>query len=55
MTRHYDALYAQGGWTRRRLELKVAADPFNKSTERQLLTGAAVIVAFLAWRLAARR
>ena len=55
VTRHYDALYAGGGWTRRRLELKVATDPFNKSTERQLLTAAGVIVAFLAWRLGARR
>jgi len=54
VTRHYDALYAKGGWTRRRLELKVATDPFNKSTERQLLTAAAVIVAFAAWRLGER-
>jgi hypothetical protein len=54
VTRHYDALYAKGGWTRRRLELKVATDPFNKSTERQLLTAAAVVVAFAAWRLGER-
>jgi len=51
----YDALYAQGGWTRKRLELKVADDPFNPATERQLLTGMAVAVAFLAWRLGATR
>src|SRR4029077_4281611 len=25
----YDALYLKGGWTRTRLELKVAGDPFN--------------------------
>ena len=25
----YDALYLKGGWTRKRLELKVARDPFN--------------------------
>ena len=30
--RHYDALYNEGGWTRRRLQLKVAGDPFNPST-----------------------
>jgi hypothetical protein len=47
----YDALYLKGGWTRRRLELKVARDPFNPSTERQLLIGLAVVTAFLAWRL----
>ena len=48
--REYDALYAKGGWTRTRLELKVARDPLNAATERQLLTGVAVVVAFLAWR-----
>ncbi len=46
----YDSLYAKGGWTRKRLELKVASDPFNPATERQLLTGIAIVVAFLAWR-----
>ena len=46
----YDALYLKGGWTRKRLELKVARDPFNPSTERQLLTGLAVVTAFLTWR-----
>ena len=46
----YDALYLKGGWTRKRLELKVARDPFNPSTERQLLVGLAVATAFLVWR-----
>jgi hypothetical protein len=46
----YDALYLQGGWTRRRLLLKVANDPMDPSTERQLLTGLAVLAGFLAWR-----
>jgi hypothetical protein len=54
-TQQYDALYLKGGWTRRRLELKVASDPLNPSTERQLLSGIAVAVAFLAWRVAAQR
>ena len=47
----YDALYLKGGWTRKRLELKVARDPFNPSTERQLLIGLAVVTALLSWRL----
>jgi hypothetical protein len=50
-TRMYDELYAKGGWTRRRLELKVAGDPFNAATERQLLVGVGVLTAFLVWRL----
>ena len=52
--RHYDALYNVGGWTRRRLALKVAEDPFNPTTERQLLLGFGVIVAFLVWRAGGR-
>ena len=51
----YDALYLKGGWTRKRLELKVARDPFNPATERQVLTGLAVVTALLAWRLGGRK
>ena len=51
----YDALYLKGGWTRTRLELKVARDPFNPSTERQLLIALAVVTTFLAWRLGGSR
>ena len=54
-TQQYDALYLKGGWTRRRLELKVADDPFNPSTERQLLVGIGVITAFLVWRWGGER
>jgi hypothetical protein len=50
-TQQYDALYLKGGWTRRRLELKVARDPLNPATERQLLTMVAVVTAFIAWRI----
>jgi hypothetical protein len=50
VTQQYDSLYAKGGWTRTRLLLKVARDPFNPSTERQLLTGIAVLIALLAWK-----
>ena len=53
-TQQYDALYLKGGWTRRRLELKVARDPFNPGTERQLLTVVAVVTAFVAWRWGGR-
>ena len=54
-TRLYDDLFRQGGWTRRRLDLKVAGDPFNPSTTRQLLAGLAVLSALYAWRLGSRR
>jgi hypothetical protein len=49
-TRMYDELYARGGWTRRRLELKVARDPLARSTARQLLVAMGVLTAFLVWR-----
>lgn len=52
--RRYDELHSRGGWTRRRLELKVAKDPFNSSTERQLLLAIGVIVGFLVWRSGSR-
>jgi hypothetical protein len=53
-TQQYDALYLKGGWTRRRLELKVARDPIDPSTEQQLLTAIGVLTAFVIWRRAAR-
>ena len=53
-TRMYDELYERGGWTRTRLELKVARDPFNPSTERQLLVAIGVVTAFVVWRSSAR-
>lgn len=52
---HYDELYQRGGWTRKRLELKVAGDPFNTSTERQLLVMFGVLSAFLVWRFGGRK
>ena len=54
-TRMYDELYARGGWTRTRLELKVARDPFNPSTERQLLIALGVITGFMVWRSSTER
>ena len=53
-TRMYDELYEKGGWTRARLELKVARDPLNPSTERQLLVALGVLTAFLVWRFGHR-
>jgi len=55
IVRRYDELYLQGGWTRRRLLLKVADDPFNPSTERQVLTALVVLTALLVWRFGARK
>jgi hypothetical protein len=54
-TRMYDELHAKGGWMRTRLELKVARDPFNPSTERQLLIAFGVVVAFIVWRSSAQK
>lgn len=50
VVRQYDMLYMQGGWTRRRLLLKVANDPFNKSTTRQILSAFGVLTALVVWR-----
>ena len=47
----YDALYNKGGWTRRRLLLKVARDPVNPSTERQVLLAVAALAGLVIWRL----
>jgi hypothetical protein len=47
----YDILYAKGGWTRRRLEWKVARDPFNAATERQIILALGIVTAFVFWRL----
>ena len=54
-TQQYDALYARGGWTRRRLELKVARDPINPVTEQQILTAIGVLTVFLVWPLGGPR
>jgi hypothetical protein len=46
MVRRYDELHARGGFTRARLALKVARDPFDPTTERQLLLVLGVVIAF---------
>ena len=54
-TRMYDELYQKGGWTRVRLEMKVAGDPFNRAIERQLLVAMGVLTLFLVWRFGTPR
>jgi hypothetical protein len=51
----YDALHLKGGWTRIRLALKVAGDPFDPGTERQVLTLIAVAIGLLVWRIGGRK
>jgi len=48
----YDARYQQGGWMRRRLEWKVARDPFNPAGERQVILALGILTAFAFWRVA---
>jgi hypothetical protein len=50
VVRRYDSLYLKGGWTRRRLLLKAADDPFDKATTRQVLMAIGVLTAMVAWR-----
>ena len=52
--REFDRRDAEGGWTRRRMALKTAGEPLRPSTMRQLLAAAAVVIAAVAWRVAAR-
>jgi hypothetical protein len=51
----YDARYAQGGWMRRRLALKVARDPFDAAAERQVLLALGIVAAFVLWRITRAR
>ena len=55
VVRRYDELHGRGRWMRARLRLKVARDPFNPTTERQLLLVVVVSVAFLTWRFWSER
>jgi hypothetical protein len=50
----YDSLYLKGGWMRRRLEWKVARDPFNAATERQVILALGLVTAFVFWRVNTR-
>ena len=47
----YYRQYASSSLTRLRMRVKAAADPFEPSTERQLLAGVAILGALAVWRL----
>ena len=47
IVRRYDELLHRDAFTRWRLQWKVAEDPVNPSTERQLLLAFGIVVAFL--------
>src|SRR5881397_3915118 len=47
----YYRQYANSGVTRLRMTLKVASDPFDPSTERQILAGIGILSALAVWRL----
>ena len=51
---YYDA-YQSSSATRLRMRLKVADDPLDPSTERQLLVGIGVLSALAVWRLGGRK
>ena len=51
----YYRVYGSSAVTRMRMNLKELSDPFDSTTERQLLTGLGILSALLVWRLNAPR
>ena len=51
----YYRQYASSSVTRLRMTLKVATDPFDPSTERQILAGIGILSALAVWRLNEKR
>ena len=47
----YYRVRERSGWTRWRMEMKNARDPFDATTERQLLVGVAALSALTIWKL----
>jgi hypothetical protein len=47
----YYRAYTSSRVTRLRMTLKTAGDPFDPSTERQILAGAGILSALFVWRL----
>ena len=47
----YYRQYSSSGFTRLRMNLKESAEPFDPSTERQILVGIGVLSALAVWRL----
>jgi hypothetical protein len=50
----YYRQYESSRLTRVRMALKVAGDPFDPSTERQVLAGLGILSALIVWRLNGR-
>jgi hypothetical protein len=51
----YYRQYESSRVTRLRMRLKVAADPFDPTTERQILTGIGILSTLAVWRLNGKR
>lgn len=51
----YYRLYTGSRFTRLRMKLKEAADPFDPTTERQILVAIGILSALAVWRLNGRR
>ena len=51
----YYRQYASSSVTRLRMTLKVATDPFDPSTERQILAGIGILSVLAVWRLNEKR
>lgn len=51
----YNRVYQSSASTKRRMDLKIAGDPFEPTTERQLLIAIGVLAALAVWRLDGRR
>jgi hypothetical protein len=55
LEQEYYRAYQSSTITRTRLTLKEAGDPFDATTERQLIVGLAVLAALAVWRLDAHK
>jgi len=51
----YYSHYNRSAMTRWRMKVKAAGDPFDPTTERQILVASAAVAALAVWRLAKRR
>ena len=51
----YYRLYNSSPSTRWRMDVKAAGDPFDPTTERQVLIASAAIAALAVWRLGSKR
>ncbi len=51
----YYRAYQSSRMTQLRMKLKIAGDPFQAATQRQLLVGIAIIAALVIWRLDSKK